>query len=227
MQLGTPSRSLRSTTRKSANRIDSPVRRAEASMTFLAYSGTVPFVVQEMIFRSSLNAQFQQFANGFVPADRSRRASRIRSAAFDSLVGQYVQQLVRRIPLTQSRKNKLENKRFHNLQAVANELKDIFDIDILDGLNAGGIDFAKRMFHRRHVYEHKGGEADEKYISDSGDDSVRPKQAIRETQESAHRIAGLVMRMASNLHNGFHGILPPEPSPIQQHQRLRRKSESP
>ena len=23
---------------------------------------------------------------------------------------------------------------------------------------------AKRMFHRRHVYEHRGGEADQKYI---------------------------------------------------------------
>ena len=144
-------------------------------------------------------------------------------AAFDSLVCQYVQQLIRRIPLTQARKSKLENKRFHKLQSVATDLGDIFDINILDGLKADDLEFAIRMFHRRHVYEHKGGEADEKYIADSGDDSVRPKQVLRETQESAHRIAGLVMRMATNLHNGFHEILPPELSPIQRHQSLMAK----
>src|SRR5258707_7955262 len=43
-------------------------------------------------------------------------------AAFDSLVGRYVEQLIRQIPLTQGRRNKLENRRFHNLGLVANEL---------------------------------------------------------------------------------------------------------
>ena len=28
--------------------------------------------------------------------------------------------------------------------------------------------FATLMFHRKQVHEHKGGEADEKYIADSG-----------------------------------------------------------
>ncbi len=71
------------------------------------------------------------------------------------------------------------------------------------------VEFAELLFHRRHVYEHKGGEADEKYIQDSGDTSVRPKQLLHETVESAHRITGLVERMATNLHRGFHEILPP------------------
>jgi hypothetical protein len=64
------------------------------------------------------------------------------------------------------------------------------------------------MFHRRHVYEHNGGEADEKYIADSGDASVRPKQALRETQESANRIVSIILRMCENLHAGFHEIFP-------------------
>lgn len=79
------------------------------------------------------------------------------------------------------------------------------------------------MFYRRHVYEHKGGEADEKYIEDSGDTSVRPKQALRENQESAHRIAGLVLKMAGNLHKAFHEILPPEEAPINQYQKWNTK----
>jgi hypothetical protein len=142
-------------------------------------------------------------------------------AAFDSFVSQYVKQLVQHIPLTSARRNRLENGRFHNLQLVAAELKQTFDIDILDGLDADEIEFAKLMFHRRHVYEHEGGEADEKYIAVSGDKTVRLKQALRETNESAHRIAAVVQKMASNLHRGFHEIFPPEASPIQEHQRSR------
>lgn len=139
-------------------------------------------------------------------------------AAFDSFVGQYVNQLLQ-LPMTSVRKSRLEKRRFHNLQSVATDLKEILDIDILDGLTVEDVEFAKLMFHRRHVYEHKGGEADEKYIADSGDNSVRPKQALRETRESAHRVAGLVVKMAANLHRGFHEILPPEEEPIQRHQR--------
>jgi hypothetical protein len=141
-------------------------------------------------------------------------------AAFDALVGHYVDQLVRHVPLTASRKGRLTERRFHNLELVANELRETFDIDILKGMNAADIAFAKLMFYRRHVYEHKAGEADEKYIAESGDTSVRPKQALHETQESAHRIAGLVTKMATNLHNGFHEILPPDEGPIRQHQRV-------
>jgi hypothetical protein len=128
-------------------------------------------------------------------------------ALFDSFVGQYVKQLVR-IPMTPARRNRLENARFHNLQSVATELKAIFDIDILEGIEPADVEFAKLMFHRRHVYEHGGGEADQKYIEDSGDKSVRLKQALRETVQSAHRIVGIVQRMAANLHKGFHEIIP-------------------
>ena len=53
-------------------------------------------------------------------------------------------------------------------RAVHEELKGTFDIDILRGFDPSDVAFAKLMFHRRHVYEHNGGEADGKYIADSG-----------------------------------------------------------
>jgi hypothetical protein len=142
-------------------------------------------------------------------------------SAFDSIAGNYVAQLIRHVPLTRSRRNSLEGKRFQNLQQVKQDLFDIFDIDIQDGIGTADFDFARLMFHRRHVYEHRGGEVDEKYIADSGDTLVRPKQALRETQESAHRIAGLVVRLAANLHRGFHEILPPNEGPIRQYERWK------
>ena len=77
-------------------------------------------------------------------------------SAFDSFTGQYVRQLVRSVPMTRARNARLE-KTFQNLRATASEMKDIFD-----GLKSADVEFAVLMFHRRHVYEHRGGEADEK-----------------------------------------------------------------
>ena len=57
--------------------------------------------------------------------------------------------------------------------------------------------FAVRLFHRRHVYEHNGGEVDQKYLDDSGDTSVKLKQHIHETAPStpsSQRIVGKLSR---------------------------------
>jgi len=149
-------------------------------------------------------------------------------AAFDSFARQIAKQLSRRIPMTSERRKFWEQRLFHNLKPCAVGLKDTFDIDTFKNMNEEEIEFAILMFHRRHVYEHNGGEVDEKYIRDSGDASVRPKQVIHETVETALRIAGLVLRMAQNIHRGFHTIFPPEEKPIRLHQpqieRIQRQS---
>ena len=138
-------------------------------------------------------------------------------AAFDSFTAHYAQQLLARVPLTRERRALLERSRFHNLTTTVDILGGLFGIDLLEGFDTEDLAFGTKMFHRRHVYEHKGGEADEKYIADSGD-NVRPKQALRETRESAHRIVNFVMKLASNLHRGFHEIFPPREEPIKRHQ---------
>jgi hypothetical protein len=140
--------------------------------------------------------------------------------AFDSFAGQYAKQLLNRVPITPARRGRLERAHFHNLDPAAEIFRNIFDIDILAGIPDEDIAFARLLFHRRHVYEHTGGEADKKYVQDSGD-KVRVKQALRETQESAHRIANVVQKMAGNLHFAFHQIFPPLEEPIKWHQRKR------
>ena len=144
-------------------------------------------------------------------------------AAFDSFAGQYAKQLLARVPLTPARKARMEKSRFHNLGTTSEMFQNIFDIDILSGMSDEDVAFAKLMFHRRHVYEHKGGEADEKYIADSGD-SVRLKQALRETRESAHRTASIVIRLGANLHKGFHEIFPPLEEPIRRYEQRKRNN---
>lgn len=146
-------------------------------------------------------------------------------AAFDSFVRQIAKQLARRIPMTPARRQFWDKRLFHNLKPCAEDLKSVFDIDPLKQLKQEEVDFAVRMFHRRHIYEHNGGEVDEKYIRDSGDTSVRVKQVIRETADSASQIADAVLKIARNIHEGFHQIFPPEEMPIKYEQeRIKRRS---
>jgi hypothetical protein len=148
--------------------------------------------------------------------DYGRRIAEVVSA-FDTFVGQFAKQIVKRIPMRSARKSRIEKMRFHNLETAAAELNAACDIDPLNGLNASDRAFAILMFHRRHLYEHNAGVVDEKYLADSGDTAVRLNQEIRETQESAHRMVGLVSRMAKNVHVGFHDIFVPEAEPIRRH----------
>jgi hypothetical protein len=79
------------------------------------------------------------------------------------------------------------------------------------------------LFHRRHVYEHKGGEVDQKYLDDTGDTTVKLKQRLHETQGDAHRLVGLLVKMARNVHATFHEMFPPIPEPIEDHARRHRR----
>lgn len=148
-------------------------------------------------------------------------------SAFDSFANRYARQLLQNVPLTLARSGRIERMHFHNLTSSAKMFSDIFDINLLRAISADDERFASTMFHRRHVYEHKGGEADERYIEESGDTSVRPKQTLREDQGSAHRIATLVLRIATNLHQGFHELLPPLEEPIRWHADRKRRVANP
>ena len=133
---------------------------------------------------------------------------------FDSFTNQLAKELLNCVPMTPARRHRVEKRSLHRLDSIAMDFKTVFDIDILSGMSDDDVKFAALMFHRRNVYEHNGGEVDEQYIADSGDCSVKPKQALRETAETAHRLANIVLKMASNLHQDFHEIFPPEEEPV-------------
>jgi hypothetical protein len=146
-------------------------------------------------------------------------------SAFDNVVGQYVKQLRRLVPLSR-RRGALLDRRFHDVDAVAAALKDCFDLDLLEDIareRRGGL---TRMFHRRHVYEHNGGEVDQDYLDKSGDTNVRLKQHITESGPDLHQLLGDLERMTCTLHEGFHALLPPLAEPIARHAETlaRRKA---
>jgi hypothetical protein len=94
-------------------------------------------------------------------------------------------------------------------------LKHWFDIDPCAGMREDESRAVALMFHRRHVYEHNGGEVDQKYLDDSGDTTVRLKQRIRETQQDVHNLLSSLVKMARNIHGAFQELFPPIPEPIQ------------
>ena len=147
-------------------------------------------------------------------------------AAFDSFSSQVAGQMLRTVPMTPARRDRVEKTRFHNLETTIAMFGEVFGIEIMKGLSSDDAGFVTLRFHRRHVYEHKGGEADEKYIADSGD-AVRLKQALRETKDSAHRTIGLVGRIAGSLHEGFHSIFPPREEPIERFKQQKRGDAAP
>jgi hypothetical protein len=158
----------------------------------------------------TVTATRERLNAGAVPEDCLRSAV----SSFDSVTAQLVKELVRLIPMTERRRNRLMSQRFHNLDELQNALKECLDIDIRGGINDADWRFAIRMFLRRHVYEHNGGEVDQKYIEDSNDVSVRLRQHIHETREDVHTLLGTLQRLVRNLHAGFHELIETVPEPI-------------
>jgi hypothetical protein len=162
------------------------------------------------------------FAEQPIPAIRNRLNSddspedcvRDAVAAFDSFMAQLAKQLAELVPQTDARRRRLLTQAFHKLDEIRATFRDWFDIDVCAGMGEDECDFVARMFFRRHVYEHNGGEVDQKYLDDSGDTTVRLKQHIRETKEQAHKLLGSLVKMARNVHCGFQELFPPIPEPI-------------
>jgi len=102
--------------------------------------------------------------------------------AFDTVAGQYAKRLARMVPMTDSRRKRLEVQRYHDFEEVSKLFDNWFDIDLLNRIGDVEQAFVKLRFHRRHVFEHNGGEADQKYLDDSGDTTVKLKQAIKESR---------------------------------------------
>lgn len=150
-------------------------------------------------------------------------------STFDSCLRQLAGQLAARIPMTDRRRAEWKGKLFHNLVNADEALRTVFDIRILRRLNPKEVSFASMMFQRRHVYEHNGGQADDRYLKESGDKDVRVGQLIRETHENIVELIRLIRIMAEDVHTDFHEILKPEPIPINievERQKMMRASRS-
>lgn len=137
---------------------------------------------------------------------------------FDSVGRNYARQLVAQVPMAPARKEKWGRANFQQIDKIPEDLKRDFDIDILKRVSPSDAEHAKIMFHRRHVYTHKGATVDQKYIDDSGDTSVTVGQLLKgEKKEDIIRLTQTIVKMARNLRDGFHSIIPVHEQPIAYH----------
>ena len=159
--------------------------------------------------RCGTRNDLQDFEQGEIPNIRARLNSghtpedcvRDAVATSDSFTGQLAEQLAKRVRMTARRKKRLEKQRFHDLAEVREIFAQWFDVDVCAGMKEPEYAAAVRMFQRRHVYEHSGGEVDQEYLDQSGDISVVLKQRIHETREGAHDFLGSLVKMARNMHS--------------------------
>ncbi|MCD6006126.1 hypothetical protein K7H08_14905 [Halomonas sp. IOP_6] len=128
---------------------------------------------------------------------------------FDSAARDYVAQLISCVPMKESRRNQLERLLFHNLDKFEKLLRDCFDINLLQGMATDRV-FVRKMFFRRHVYEHDGGVATQRYIEEGGDADIEKGDLIRETTENTHKLISCLNRMITTFETDFHEMIEPE-----------------
>ncbi len=141
---------------------------------------------------------------------------------FDSAARDYVDQLITHVPMKVSRKNQLERLLFHNLDKFEELLANCFDIDLLRGMSADRA-FVKKMFFRRHVYEHDGGVATQRYVEESGDVVLAKGDLIRETADNAHKLIGCLNRMISTFESDFQELYKPDAFCIEIEKERRKR----
>jgi ribosomal protein L37AE/L43A len=144
-------------------------------------------------------------------------------SVFDASCRDTIEQLKSRVPLTLGRRNRLDNLSFHNMERLATEIEAAFGIQMLRGSDPETINFLKIMIQRRHIFEHRGGVADDAYVNNSGDNLWRSGDLIRETAENAPIFLTALLKIARNIHEYFHEIFPLIPEPIEHFQVKSRK----
>lgn len=133
---------------------------------------------------------------------------KLAASAFDGFARDLVDRLVARTPMTPRRKERADRLRFHELARTELELREVFDIELFAGMKLDDVAFAKLRFLRRNLYEHRAGVVDQEYLDASGDAQPLGKR-LSETPGNIRNLIEVTIRLATNLDNGFHSILPP------------------
>lgn len=158
---------------------------------------------------------FPEISKSLLSGEAPERCLREAVSVLDTFISQYAKQLAALVPLTKKRQKRLTAQRFHDLVDVYDKFNAWFDIDIFYRISDEEQAFINKLLLRRHLYEHNGGEVDQKYLDKSGDTSVVLKQQIRERKEDVEHLLRLLLDVGRNVHNGFHALFPPEQGPIE------------
>jgi hypothetical protein len=121
-----------------------------------------------------------------------------------------VQHQLALVPATPRRKREIEAMSFQRLQQAHEHLQNWFGINILNDINAVDSAFLFRLLARRHLFIHNGGRVDQKYLDQTGDDSVRLHQQLKVFNYEMERLLTLLRKCAVNLFENYKSISLPE-----------------
>lgn len=172
--------------------------------------------------KTALERIREQLNNNAISASEAVKQS---VSEFDSAARDFVDQLVARVPMKESRRSQLEVLLFHNLEKFDGLMKSCFDIDLLRGMS-GDRKFVLMMFFRRHVYEHDGGVMTKRYVENSGDTLAEEGTLLRETSQNAHKLIGCLNRMIATLEHDFHEMFEPESFCIDIEKERKQRTET-
>lgn len=128
-------------------------------------------------------------------------------SGFEVLVKSYLKALSNHVPLTPERRGKA-NQDNYSPNTSYRVFLDVFGIDIRKGIAAEQVELHSLLHARRHVFEHNGGVVDQKYLDQTGDESVKLLQKITQAAPQIFELANVLLKSAENIHAGFHSIFP-------------------
>ncbi len=147
----------------------------------------------------------------FDESDRQNRENEWRDvikssvSEFEIFANDLLSQLLT-IPAVPRRKQRIQRISFHNPISAGEELKNLFEIELFRGISEDDKHFIHLYFQRRHILEHRGGIADDEYITKSGDTSVKVGQRVRIRSSNAENLLTLIREMSNNLFTEWESI---------------------
>lgn len=154
--------------------IDSEIECSECKARFQVYGifGYCPLCKCDniMIYDTNISIIFTEIEN---VSDKNRTLRH----AYNDLVSTF-EDFCKKRNRTQKKYN------FQNLDSAENFFKDTYSIDLFDGLQKDEVLTIKKLFQKRHIYQHNKGVIDEKYIGVIPDDmSLLGQVALLDLEE--------------------------------------------
>jgi len=98
---------------------------------------------------------------------------------------------------------KAQKLSFQNIERAADQVSDLFSVNMRDGVSDDQWDFVLRCFQKRHVLAHKMGVIDDEYVRKTGASPSLVGRKVEITAEEARNLCGQLRIFGRNLADGM------------------------
>jgi hypothetical protein len=157
---------------------------------------------------SKLKSQFEEANNALTDQhDRKVEWEKLTRCVsdFESMANQ-LRSLLLKLPAIPKRKGDIRSLSFQRVINAAERLNEWYGFDFLEELAEDDKNFLNRMFNRRHLFTHNAGRVDQKYIDNTGDNSVKLNEGLHVRSREIRRLISLVSGAGQKLIQGYEAI---------------------